>query len=87
MKKQCVMMLQYLEKHGSITGLVALTSLGIISYTKVISLLRASGVVIESEYKTHRSRFGLKRFVQYNLIKVPAKVKKCCNQVISYRDK
>lgn len=76
MNTQYKLMLQYLINHKSITGLTALTKLGIISYTKVISVLRDNGVVIESEWKTHRSRFGLKRFVQYNLVKVPKKAQK-----------
>lgn len=75
-KKQCKLMLDYLIKHKSITGLESLTKLGIMSYTKVISLLRESGVLIESEWVTHKSRFGLKRFVRYNLLKVPTKAKK-----------
>ena len=76
MKPQCVLMLQYLVDHKSITGIESLTKLGIICYTKVISELRANGVLIESEYVTHKSRFGRKRFVRYNLLKVPTKVKK-----------
>lgn len=76
MRTQCSLMLEYLLKHKTITGLEALTGLGIMSYTKVISELRDAGVVIHGEWKTHKSRFGLKRFMQYTLVKVPAKVKK-----------
>ena len=76
MGNQYKLMLQYLMKNHSITGLESLTKLGIMSYTKVISVLRDNGVVIESEWMTRKSRFGLKRFVKYNLIKVPTKAKK-----------
>lgn len=76
MRPQCQQMLTYLMKHHSITGLESLTKLGIMSYTKVISTLRDEGVVIESEWVTRKSRFGLKLFVKYNLLKVPTKVKK-----------
>lgn len=75
MKTQCSMMLEYLLKHKKITGLNALTGLGIISYTKVISKLRDAGVVIHGEWKTHKSRFGLKRYMEYTLVKIPVKVK------------
>lgn len=76
MRKQSKLILNYLLKHKTITGLEALTKLGVMSYTKRISELRALGVVITSEWKSHKSRFGLKRFVQYGLVKVPQKVKK-----------
>ena len=74
--KQRKMMLEYLIKNHEITGLESLTKLGIMSYTKVISDLRANGVLIESEWVTRKSRFGLKRFVKYKLLKVSAKAKK-----------
>ena len=65
------MLLGYLIKHKSITGLEALTKLGIMSYTKRISMLREQGVLIRSEWVTHTSRFGKKRFVRYTLVKKP----------------
>ncbi len=64
-------LLRYLQEHGSITGLEALTQLGIMSYTKKISQLRAAGIIIRNEWQTKRSRFGVKRFVRYVLIKAP----------------
>jgi len=76
MKSQEMLMIDYLLRHKKITGLDALTKLGIISYTKVISKLRDAGVVIQGEWKTHKSRFGLKRYMEYTLVKIPAKVKK-----------
>ena len=76
MRNQRTMMLQYLMKNHEITGLEALKHLGILSHTKVISDLRANGVLIESEWVTHKSRFGLKRFVKYKLLKVSAQAKK-----------
>ena len=75
MREQCVAMWKYLKKHGKITGLESLTNLGIISYTKVISDLRNEGVLIASIYVKRRSRFGVKRFVEYHLVKNPNKVK------------
>lgn len=76
MYNQEKMMLEYLIRHKTITGLEALTKLGIMSYTKSICRLRDAGVVIHGEWKTHKSRFGLKRYMEYRLVKVPAKVKK-----------
>lgn len=76
MKDQKTLMLEYLIKNHEITGLESLTKLGIMSYTKVISDLRAGGVVIESEWVSNRSKFGLKRFVKYKLLKVSNKAKK-----------
>ena len=65
-KQQTVLMLDYLKKHKSITGLEAITKLGIISYTKCISRLRASGEMISKEWKTHKSKFGVKRYTCYS---------------------
>lgn len=76
MNNQRTLMLQYLMENHEITGLEALKNLGILSYTKVISDLRANGVLIESEWMTHKSRFGLKRFVKYKLLKVSPQAKK-----------
>lgn len=76
MTTQDKLMLSYLMKYKTITGLEALTKLGIMSYTKCISRLRAMGVVISGEWKTHKSRFGLKRFMKYGLVKIPTKVTK-----------
>lgn len=76
MTKQDIMLLQYLMRHKTITGLEALTKLGIMSYTKRISQLRAMGVGIHGEWHTRRSRFGLKKFKRYTLVSVPAAIKK-----------
>lgn len=76
MNNQRTLMLQYLMENHEITGLEALKKLGILSYTKVISDLRANGVLIESEWVTHKSRFGLKRFVKYKLLKVSPQARK-----------
>lgn len=70
--KQDRMLLNYLIENKSITGLEALKNLGIISYTKRISNLRAQGVLIESQWVTRKSKFGLKKFVRYVLLKVPS---------------
>jgi hypothetical protein len=76
MNNQRTLMLQYLMENHEITGLDALKKLGIMCYTKVISDLRANGVLIESEWVTHKSRFGLKRFVKYKLLKVSSQARK-----------
>lgn len=76
METQMKMLLSYLMKHKTITGLVALQELGVISYTKCISKLRAIGVIIRTEFLVKRSRFGKKRFAKYTLIRVPKKVLK-----------
>lgn len=60
------MLLQYLQSHGSITGLEAFQKLGIMSYTKRIAELRNAGVLIASTYITQKSKFGVKRFVRYD---------------------
>ena len=70
--KQDRMLLNYLIENKSITGLEALKNLGIISYTKRISNLRSQGVLIESQWVTRKSKFGLKKFVRYVLLKVPS---------------
>lgn len=76
MSPQDRMLLDYLIENGSITGLEALKHLGILSYTKRISCLRALGVQIDSQWISKKSRFGLKRFVKYVLLKVPSSLLK-----------
>lgn len=76
MKKQNRLLLEYLIKHNTITGLEALSNLGILSYTKRISELRAMGCRICTEWETKKSRFGKKRFAVYELLGVPKRIKK-----------
>lgn len=74
--KQTELMLEYLKKNKTITGIEALKKLGIICYTKCISRLRAQGVLIKTNFETKRSKFGVKRFARYVLVKLPKKAKK-----------
>ena len=76
MKKQNMLLLDYLIKHKKITGMEALHKLGVFSYTKRISELRAMGCLICTTWETKKSRFGKKRFAVYELCGVPKKIKK-----------
>ena len=76
MKKQNRLLLEYLINNKKITGIEALHKLGVFSYTKRISELRAMGCLICTHWETKKSRFGKKRFAVYELFGVPKKIKK-----------
>ena len=67
-RTQCQRIVDYMEKHGCITQLEALTECGVMRLASRISDLKRSGVEIESEMVTVCNRFGEKcRVKQYRL--------------------
>ena len=56
--KQSEQVLQYLEKHGTITALDAIKELGIIQLPARISQLRCEGYTISTVYKRSVNRDG-----------------------------
>lgn len=62
--------IDYMEKHGCITQLEALTECGVMRLASRISDLKRSGYAVESEMVTVQNRFGDKcRVKQYRLVK------------------
>jgi len=65
---QCSRILAYMEKHGSVTQLEALTELGVMRLASRISNLRKSGYEIDCEWVEVTNRFGEKcRVKKYSL--------------------
>ena len=65
---QCSRILAYMEKHGSVTQLEALTELGVMRLASRISNLRKAGYEIECEWVEVHNRFGEKcRVKKYSL--------------------
>lgn len=68
MTPQCQMLLDYLQQHGSVTGLQALSELGIMNYKGRIHDLRKMGYTIRTDYITRMNAHGdVKTFAQYTL--------------------
>ena len=68
MTPQCQMLLDYLQQHGSVTGLQALSELGIMNYKGRIHDLRKLGYTIRTDYITRMNAHGdVKTFAQYTL--------------------
>ena len=68
MTPQCQMLLDYLHQHGSVTGLQALSELGIMNYKGRIHDLRKMGYAIRTDYITRMNAHGeVKTFAQYTL--------------------
>ena len=68
MTPQCQMLLDYLQQHGSVTGLQALIELGIMNYKGRIHDLRKLGYTIRTDYITRMNAHGdVKTFAQYTL--------------------
>lgn len=66
--------IKYLKTHKSASGLDFIKKLGILSYTKRISLIRwgfapQNGYVLKTEMRTVNSRYGKTRVAFYSLIK------------------
>ena len=62
------MLLDYLQQHGSVTGLQALSELGIMNYKGRIHDLRKMGYAIRTDYITRMNAHGeVKTFAQYTL--------------------
>ena len=71
MTPQCQMLLDYLQQHGSVTGLQALIELGIMNYKGRIHDLRKLGYTIKTEYITRMNAHGEKKtFARYILKEV-----------------
>lgn len=67
---QAQRIVDYMEKHGSITQLEALTECSVMRLASRITDLRRSGYEIESEMVTVQNRFGEKcRVKRYRLVK------------------
>lgn len=63
---QVDVLLDYLEKHGSITGLECITELGIMNYKGRIHDLRKLGHDIETVYETKvNARGEVKTYARY----------------------
>ena len=68
MTPQCQMLLDYLQQHGSVTGLQALSELGIMNYKGRIHDLRKLGYTIRTDYITRMNAHGEKKtFARYTL--------------------
>ena len=68
---QCKAIIQYMEKHGSITSREAMEKLGCMRLASRISDLKKSGVRIGSIMETGKNRFGEdSRYSRYFLVKV-----------------
>ena len=71
MKPQCQMLLDYMRLHGSVTGLQALSELGIMNYKGRIHDLRKLGYTIRTDYITRMNAHGEKKtFARYTLKEV-----------------
>ena len=66
---QCDMVLEYMERFGSITQLEALQDLGCMRLASRISDLRQQGIAIGRRMKTSKNRYGEDvHFAEYFLI-------------------
>lgn len=69
MAKQNIAVLEYLQKHGTITSLEAFERLKITRLSARIYDLRRLGYTIEDCYKTRRTEDGTaKRWAEYRLV-------------------
>ena len=65
------MLLDYMRQHGSVTGLQALSELGIMNYKGRIHDLRKMGYTIRTDYITRMNAHGEKKtFARYSLKEV-----------------
>jgi len=68
MKNQCEMLLDYMQTHGSITGMESIVTLGIMNYKGRICDLRKLGYPIETTMETKISPDGeRKTYARYSL--------------------
>lgn len=67
---QCDTILQHLERYGSITSVEAFVDYGIMRLASRINNLKNRGILIKSELKTGKNRFGdTTHFCVYTLVK------------------
>ena len=65
---QCELVLEFMQKHGSITSRQAVNKLGVHRLAARISDLRRRGYVIRSRRVTAKNRYGKRvRFAEYRL--------------------
>ena len=63
---QCEKILAYLNEHGSITRMEAMSKLHITNFTARVSDLRRDGVALDVETITQKNRYGeTVRFARY----------------------
>lgn len=63
---QCEKILAYLNEHGSITRMEAMSKLHIANFTARVSDLRRDGVALDVETVTQKNRYGeTVRFARY----------------------
>lgn len=63
---QCERILDYIDRHGSITRAEAMSECGIANFTARISELRQQGVKLDVETVTQKNRYGeTVRFARY----------------------
>ena len=68
MTPQCQMLLDYLQLHGSVTGLQSINELGVMNYKGRIHDLRKLGYTIRTDYITRMNAHGEKKtFARYTL--------------------
>ena len=72
---QALLALKYLQTHGSITSLEAVSELGILSFPKRICEIEKMGYLIKKKTETVVNRYGKKVSVKrYSLIEEPKEV-------------
>ena len=63
---QCERILDYIDRHGSITRAEAMSECGIANFTARISDLRRDGVALDVETVSRKNRYGeIVRFARY----------------------
>ena len=68
MTQQCQLLLDYMQLHGSVTGLQSINELGVMNYKGRIHDLRKLGYTIKTEYITRMNAHGEKKtFARYTL--------------------
>ena len=68
LKPSAQRILTYMQEHGSITGLEAVSACGAADYRKRISEMRAAGIPITDDYETGVNQFNEPvRYKRYRL--------------------
>lgn len=68
MKTQCEKLLDYMNEHGSVTGMESIMQLGVMNYKGRINDLRRLGVPIKTTMETVTNAQGEKKtFARYSL--------------------
>lgn len=64
---QAERIIDFMEEHGSITPMEAFNKLKITKLSTRISEMRASGMEIDGEMVTKKTKYGTTRFMRYTL--------------------